>query len=227
MIQHTYIELFGLQLMDPLTFVTDVMMSVVAFYCGHKLFYDHKLKYAKYAGMFFLFLGISSFIGGSSHLLEHYFGKVPHLVAWTVQGISILFVELASIRVIKQAKLKNLLRMFVYAFFGVFISQLLNIQHFNVVKINTTVGLIGFTTVIHIVSYFLNKERVFLKVPMAICLFLLPAIIHGLGIAFNAWFNQNVLSHLVLLPCYFFLYKGFDAVAKYLATSKTLQAQQL
>jgi len=226
-IQHTSIELFGLQLMDPLTFVTDVMMSVVAFYCGHKIFYAHQLKYAKYVGVFFLFLGASSFIGGSSHLLEHYFGKVPHLVAWTVQGISILFVELASIRVIKQAKLKNLLRMFVYAFFGVFISQLLSIQHFNVVKINTTVGLIGFTAIIHIVSYFLNKEKVFLKVPMAICLFVLPALIHGLDIAFNAWINQNVISHIVLLPCYFFLYKCFDAVASKLAISRIPQEQQL
>ncbi len=225
MIQHTYIEVFGLQLADPLTFISDVLMSVVAFYCGHKIFHAYSMKYAKYVGLFFFFLGASSLIGGTSHLLDIYFGKTPHIFAWTVQGISIIFIELASVKVLSR-KTQTLLRMFIYAFFGVFITKLLSIQHFDVVKVNATVGLIGFTLGFHTLRYFQYREKVFLKVPFAICCFIIPALMHGSGIQINAWLNQNVLSHLALLPCYYLLYKGSDGVAQHLAKTKIPQAQQ-
>ncbi|MFQ3215257.1 MAG: hypothetical protein ACJAT1_002333 [Marivirga sp.] len=219
-------EIFGLELADPLTFVTDVLMSVVAFYCGHKLFYSFDAKFAKLTGLFFLFLGLSSLIGGTSHLLDLYFGKMPHLFAWMTQGLSILFVELACVTLIKSRKIQNLLRMVIYSFFGVFVSQLISIQQFNVVKINATVGLIGFTSMIHIVKYFETKDQDFLNVPLSICLFILPAIIHGFDLRYNSWVNQNVLSHLVLLPCYYLLYRSFFRVTEKMITSKTQPALQ-
>lgn len=226
MIEHTYIELFGLELADPLTFVSDIMMTIVAFYCGHRIFHDYSIKYSKLVGLFFFFLGVSSMLGGTSHLLDFYFGKTPHLIAWLTQGVSILFIEMASLTLIKSRKVKNLLRMIVFAFFGVFISQLFSIQHFNVVKINSTIGLIGVTSGIHIAKYFATKETVYLKVPLSICLFILPALVHGFDLRINAWFNQNVISHLILLPCYYVVYRSFSLITEHHTTSKTQPIQQ-
>lgn len=221
MIEHTYIELMGWTLADPLTFISDIMMSAVCLYCGHRLFYDFEVKYAKLFGLFFLFLGMSSFLGGSSHLLDNYLGKTPHLVAWLVQGVSILFVELACIKLIDKRSTKNLLRAITYGSFGVFITLLLNIQAFSVVKFNSTIGLMGFAFMIHAYKYFSTKDRTYLGIPLAISLFLIPAFIHGFGIFFNEWINQNVISHVILLPCYFILYRNVAKVA--LLSKKQIQ----
>ncbi|GAA5035111.1 hypothetical protein GCM10011506_28470 [Marivirga lumbricoides] len=221
MIEHTYIELMGWTLADPLTFITDIMMAAVCFYCGHRLFYDFDNKYSKLFALFFLFLGMSSFLGGSSHLLENYLGRTPHLVAWLVQGISVLFVELACIKLIDKRNARNLLRAITYGSFGIFIALLFNIQAFSVVKFNSTLGLIGFAFIIHLYKYFTTKDGTYLGVPLSISLFIVPAFVHGFGINYNAWINQNVISHLILLPCYFILYKNVAKVA--VLTKKQIQ----
>ncbi len=211
---HTYIELLGWQLADPLTFISDVMMAAVCLFCGHRLFYDFEDRYAKFFGLFFLFLGLSAFLGGSSHLLENYIGKPGHVTAWMVQGVSILFVELACIRLIEKPKYRRLLRAIIYGLFGFFLARLISVQTFDVVKMNSTFGLIGFVFVIHLVQYFQKKKRQYLNVPLSIALFLLPAFIHGFSITYNDWINQNVISHIILLPCYYILYKSVRGVIK-------------
>ena len=51
----------------------------------------------------------------------------------------------------------------------------------------------------------------YLKIPITIILFSGPAMIHSFDIYFNKWIDQNVISHLLLLPCYYLLYKRYKA----------------
>lgn len=202
----------GLELADPLTFISDILMAVFCAYFGHKLFHDFKSKYAKLTAFFFLFLGFSAFLGGTAHLLDLYLGKNPHLMAWTMQGVSILFFQLASLKLVESPKMKILLQVVVFAFFGIFISQILRVQHFDVVKVNSIVGLIGFVSIFHIYKYFQEREIAYLKIPLAIILFGLPAMVHSFEIHFNKWIDQNVISHLLLVPCYYVLYNALRQV---------------
>ncbi len=213
MIEHTYIELLGLELADPLTFISDILMAVFCAYFGHKLFHEFKSKYSKLTAFFFLFLGFSAFLGGTAHLFDLYLGKNPHLIAWTMQGVSILMFQLASLKLITSSKIKLFLRVLILAFFGIFVSQILSVQHFDVVKVNSIVGLIGFVSIIHIYKYFQERNSVYLKVPLVIILFSGPAMIHSFDIYFNKWIDQNVISHLLLLPCYYLLYTAINHVA--------------
>ena len=211
--EHTYVELMGWQLADPLTFLSDLLMAAVSLYCGHRLFYDFDDRYTKFFGLFFLFLGFSAFLGGSSHLLENYIGKPGHMTAWFVQGVSIIFVELSCIKLIENQKHRRFLRNLTFGLFGVFVARLFMIQTFEAVKMNSTIGLMGFVFVIHLVTYFKSKEKPYLNVPLSIALFLLPAFVHGFSISYNDWINQNVISHLILLPCYYVLYRSVRQVA--------------
>ncbi|WP_375579151.1 hypothetical protein ABWH96_19425 [Marivirga tractuosa] len=223
MIEHTYIELMGLELADPLTFISDILMAVFCAFFGHRLFHDLKSKYAKLSAYFFLFLGVSAFLGGTSHLLDLYLGKTPHLIAWTLQGVSILFFQLASLRLLPSAKVKFFLRALIFSFFGIFIAQIFSVQHFDVVKVNSIVGLIGFVSCIHIYKYFESKDKSYLRIPLTIILFA-RALIHSFGLNFNKWIDQNVISHLLLLPCYYLLYNAIKKVAT--LKKKTQQALQ-
>lgn len=213
MIEHTYIEFLGLELADPLTFISDILMAVFCAYFGHKLFHNFKSKYAKLTAFFFLFLAFSAFLGGTAHLLDLYLGNNPHLIAWTMQGVSILFFQLASLRLLTSSKVKFFLKGLIFAFFGIFISQVVTVQHFDVVKVNSIVGLIGFVSIIHIYKYFQEKDIAYLKIPLAIILFAGPAMIHSFDIYYNKWIDQNVISHLLLLPCYYLLYSSLKQVA--------------
>ncbi|WMN05978.1 hypothetical protein QYS48_31165 [Marivirga arenosa] len=223
MIEHTYIEFLGLELADPLTFVSDILMASFCAFYGHKLFHEHKAKYAKLASFFFLFLACSSFLGGSSHLFDLYLGKTPHLIAWTVQGVSILLFELASLKLLADSKFKIFLRAAIFAFFGIFISQIFFIQHFDVVKMNTSIGLLGVVSIIHIYKYFQERNRAYLNVPLAIILFAGPALIHSFGINYNKWIDQNVISHILLLPCYYLLYTAVKQVSVFKMKSQLIR----
>ena len=160
-----------------------------------------------------MFLAFSAFLGGTSHLLDLYLGKNPHLIAWTMQGISILFIQIASLKLLSPSKMKVFLKAVIFAFFGIFISQVFTVQHFDVVKVNSIVGLIGFVSFIHVYKYFQERNIAYLRIPFAIALFAIPAMIHSFGIFYNEWIDQNVISHVLLLPCYYLLYTGLKQVA--------------
>jgi len=130
-----------------------------------------------------------------------------------MQGVSILFFQLASLRLLESSKLKLFLRVLIFSFFGIFISQIITVQHFDVVKVNSIVGLIGFVSIIHLYKYFQDKDMAYLKIPITIILFSGPAMIHSFDIYFNKWIDQNVISHLLLLPCYYLLYSAIKQVA--------------
>lgn len=202
-----------MELADPLTFISDILMAAFCAYYGYKLFQEFKSKYAKLVAFFFLVLGFSAFLGGTAHLLDLYLGKNPHLIAWSMQGISILFFQMASLRLISSSKLKTILQGLVFAFFGIFISQIFTVQHFDVVKVNSIVGLIGFVSIIHVYKYFEEGDIAYLKIPLTIILFSGPAMIHSFDIYLNKWIDQNVISHLLLLPCYYLLYSVLKQVA--------------
>jgi hypothetical protein len=125
-----------------------------------------------------------------------------------MQGVSILFFQVASLNLIPPSKVKAFLRVLIFAFFCVFISQIFAVQHFDVVKVNSIVGLIGFVSLIHMYKNFQEKDTAYLKIPLAIALFAGPAMIHSFDIYFNKWIDQNVISHLLLLPCYYLLFKA-------------------
>lgn len=203
----------GLELADPLTFITDILMAVFCAYFGHKLFHDSKSKYANLTALFFLFLGFSAFLGGTAHLLDLYLGKTPHLIAWMMQGVSILFFQLASLKLLSFYKGRYILGGLFIAIFGVFISQVFLVQHFDVVKINSVIGLIGFVSIIHVYKYFQEGDSSYLKIPLAIAVLAVPAMIHTFDIYFNKWIDQNVISHILLLPCYYLLYSSIKQVA--------------
>lgn len=215
MLEHVYVELMGFTLTDPLTFISDIMMAAVCFYCGHRLFYDFKeSKYGKFTGLFFFFLGLSAGMGGTFHLLHFYYGRAPHLAAWLVQGVSILFIEYACIQLLESRQLRKALTVFIAGIFVFYLAQLFVNKNFTVVKYNSAMGLIGFALLIHAFRYQQTKEKRYGQVVVAILLYVIPAISHALDIHINDWVNRNVVSHIMLLPCYYYLYLSFRKVAE-------------
>lgn len=182
-------------------------------YFGHRLFHDYKSKYARLASYFFLFLSISAFLGGSAHLLDLYLGKTPRLIAWIFQGFSILFFQLASLKLVGSSRISLFLRVVMFALIGVFIFQVIRMQHFDIVKMYSIAGLMGFVSIIHLFKSVREKNIVYLRVSLAIAVLAVPAMIHSFGVNFNKWVDQNVISHIILLPCFYLLYNCLKNVA--------------
>lgn len=211
-VDHTYIEFFGWVLADPLTFLSDILMGAFCAFYGYRLYYNFKSKYAKFTALFFLLLAVSSFLGGFAHLLDEYIGNEPHLIAWSIQGISVLLFQMASLSLLRSTKSKFVLRGLIYASFVFFIFRVFSVQHFDVVKFNSTVGLVGIVSLIHVYKYLQDREIVYLRIPLAIIIFAGPALIHSFGLSYNTWIDYNVISHVLLLPCYYLLYKVIGQV---------------
>lgn len=214
-LHRVYVPFMGFTLTDPATFLTDIVMAAICFWCGHRLYRDFKNEYSRWHGLFFFFLGLSMLNGGTAHLLFYYFGHLPHYIAWTIQGFSILIVEWASTTLMPKGKAQKSLRIFAVLFYVVYLVFLWWLEIFTLVKINSTIGLIGFSLPLH--AYYARKtgDKVFWLVPISVLLFLIPALTHATNIHFNDWINRNVVSHILLSPCFLILYLQMRKVSNW------------
>jgi hypothetical protein len=203
------IHLFGLQLVDPSTFFTDMILAVFSLIFYFRLKKIPILHPAhKFWCLFFLYMSISTFIAGFGHLLSIYAGKTILVVSWLFSGIAIYNLELTSINIIIPSSLKKGLQLFIIFQLLLCIIALLYFQDFFYIKINTTIGIIGVVLVIQSFSYFSIHDSASIYIISAISLIFLTSLIHYLKLSFGKWFNYNDISHIIMVISLFLFYKG-------------------
>ena len=92
------IELFGLILLEPSTFVSDIGLAVFSF----ALFLNLKRafpgsEFQKNYGFLFLFMGIATFVSGFGHLFGNYLDNyLLHALGWSCTAIGVYFMQTGS-----------------------------------------------------------------------------------------------------------------------------------
>ena len=203
------IELFGLTVTEPFTWLTNWMVAAASFVFGHKLYHN---KYAdtqmKFWSMFFLFMGIASTTGGTAHGYINYVGHNFHYAAWIFTGIAVYGAQRASIELINEARIYPVLKVFVLLELIAMTISVIFFQSFESVRVNSAFGLLGIVLPIQVYGYrYLGFRRSALIV-LGILSNIIPAIIHASRFSYNKWFNFNDLSHVVMIGCFYLMYKG-------------------
>lgn len=203
------IELLGLQVTEPMTWITNWMVAASCFFFGHKLFYDEEADLSqKFWSLFFLFLGFASIMGGTAHGFILYVGPKFHQVAWLLSGISVFCAQLAVLPLIEKPKIRSTVRIFCYAQLMAMSASVLIFQHFSVVLIDSIVGLIGVVIPVSMAHYSRYKDKRSSLVIIGVLTNLIPAGIHLLKISINEWFNFNDISHVAMIGCFYVMYKA-------------------
>ena len=206
------IEIFGLLVTEPMTWITNWIVAAVCLFFGHKLFYDKQADLSqKFWSLFFLFIGMASVTGGTAHGFINYVGHKFHHAAWILSGISIFCAQLAVLPLIENPKFKSGIRIFIYVQLMAMSASVLIFQHFSSVLVDSIVGLIGVVIPVAAFHYKRTGSKRSIWIIIGVLTNLLPAIIHLLKISVNEWFNFNDISHVVMIGCFYVMYKAAKA----------------
>lgn len=203
------IDVFGIHITEPFTWITNWMVAAFSFYFGHILFRDRLADTTqKFWAIFFLFIGFASITGGTAHGFITYVGHKVHYAAWILTGVAIFAAEMAAIQLIENEKLKSVVRIAVYAQLLIMASSVMYLHNFNSVRINSAIGLVGIVMPVSFFHYRKHRDKRSALIMVGILANMIPGTVHAFKISYNEWFNFNDISHILMIFCFFILYRG-------------------
>lgn len=211
--------LFGLDLVEPMAFITDTVLGVLSVGLGWKLTKiktDHSFR--TYWIWFFFVFGVGAFVGGLGHTFFNYWGIPGKFPSWIAGPISIYLLEQAMIsvhpneQILSNLKLISFWKMiFIYVLFSlvcIYAPIHENPQlAFLPTAINTILGVV--LTAGFLGRYYAKTIRPEFKYFIYGVLVLLPtAFIFLLKINLHPWFDKNDFSHILMIIGIYYFYIG-------------------
>ncbi|MBV6645953.1 MAG: hypothetical protein KI790_10915 [Cyclobacteriaceae bacterium] len=207
------IDIFGITLMEPVTVVTNLMISGVCFYAFAKLNKqddgNRVLFYMKY---YFLTMGIASTWGGFiGHGFLYLLDESWKLVGWVISMISVALLERSAIshanrfinpKLGKAFLIINIIELLILMSFTI------STMHFKYVEFHSAYGFIIVVTSFHLFTYVKTKDKgslfmIYNTVVLlgAVATFNLPIILH-------TFFNHRDLAHILMVIASYLIYLG-------------------
>mgnify|MGYP000318392673 CR=1 FL=1 len=203
------IELYGWQIAEPFTLLTDWILACFSIAFGIILLRKSGADLIKkFWAFFFFFLAAASIFGGIGHGFVYYVGPSCNLAAWSVSGMGIFCAEMAALQLIDNSKFRSSIRFFVYAQLVVMIVSVFYFQNFQAVMFNSIVGLLCVAFPLNFFHYKKYQDSRSLIVMLGILSNAIPALIHTFKISVNEWFNANDISHVIMVFCFYLIFKG-------------------
>ncbi len=199
----TTVELWGLKISEPVTSVTDLLVSAVCLYAFLNL---RKLKSnvpaIKLFGYYFLTLSISTAYGGLiNHAFLHLLSFTWKVPAWILSMISVALIERAAIFHAQPFLKRNTGRFF--AFLNIvelitLISIVLFTLNFFFVEVHAGYGLLAIVFSFEFFIYRKTKKESSRWLLIAVGVSGVAAIVHLGQITPHIWFNHLDLTHVLM-----------------------------
>ncbi len=211
--QNPSIEVFGLLILEPVTTLTDLLVSAICFYSFVQLYTGkRKENYIKLFTWFFFSMGLATAIGGLiGHAFIYALSFPWKLPGWFFSMFSIALLERASIKFAKPL-LNRRLSMFLdwanIVELIIFIALTFTSLNFFFVEVHSTYGLLIVNTPLHIFIYSRTKNEGSKLMLIAISCAMAAAIIFMNEIAISKWFNHFDISHTFMALGVYFFYRA-------------------
>ncbi len=218
-------ELFGLNLLEPNSFIGDFIIFVFAFFFAYKVSKMKQTNFTKNWKYFFFIFGIGFLFGGLGHLMYNYWEIPGKYIGWFAGMTSVFIIEKAMLPFLSNEKLKKtLLLISKIKFILAIIAEILVIYYVDLEKdysiamkvpiINSTIGL---TYTLAILGYIFSKKITpGFKYFLYSVLIMLPTLVFQTQkISFAPWFDKNDISHIFLLIGVIFYYLGVKKVGEF------------
>ncbi len=227
LVEITSIDIAGIKILEPVTTVTDLMVTAVCYYAFVKLrSHQHKgTKHVMFYRYFFLFMGLATLLGGIiGHAFLYLFTFAWKVPAWIVSMVSIALAERAAImraRPLMHSKLGlfftyvNIVELFTFMFIAVYTLK------FIFVEIHAMYGLLVVVFSFEGFIYVRTKDSGSKKILWAVLLAALAATAHIGEITINKWFNYFDLAHVLMATSCWVLYTAVNDMAPELVERKT------
>ncbi|WP_070136925.1 DUF6962 family protein [Crocinitomix algicola] len=211
--------LFGLDLVEPMAFITDTILGITSIVLGlllSKIKIEHPFR--TYWIWFFLIFGLGAFVGGLGHVFFNYWGVAGKFPSWISGPIAIFLLEQGMIAVhpneTKLSLFKSLSFWKMILVFVIFtlVCLFAPIQEnprlaFLPTAINTIFGVILTAGVLG--NFYAKKIDINFKYFVFGVITLTPtAFIFLMKINLHPWFDKNDLSHVLMVIGISFFYVG-------------------
>lgn len=207
------IELFGVRIDEPVTTLTDLIVSAVCFYAFYRLHrialknnVHWNLKY------YFLMMGIATLIGGLiGHGFLYLFSFAWKLPAWLTSMFSIALIERASILYAKpyvSPRVGNFFAWMNLIELSTFVIVTFATLNFFFVEVHSAYGLLIIVTSFNIIVYKKRKSQASKLFIVAVGISALSALVFMNKLGLGPWFNHFDISHILMALSAFIFFKG-------------------
>ncbi len=209
----TTVDLFGFQIMEPVTAATDLLVSGVCLYAFLKIRKGtNDLPSVNLLKYYFLTLAVATAYGGIiGHALQHVlsFGwKVP---GWLISMLSIALIERAAILHARPILLPGLGRFFAILNIVELITLttvVLLTLNFFFVEAHAAYGLLGIVSSFELFIFLRTKNEGSRLLLVAVAISAIAATVHLTKFTIHVWFNHLDLSHVLMAVAAYFFYLG-------------------
>jgi len=213
------IEIFGVLLMEPVTVITNLMISVMCFYAFWRMSKDQvmgaTLVYLKY---YFLFMGIATTWGGFiGHGFLYALDPRWKLVGWIISMIAVGLIERSSISYANRLVSPALGKFFLIANvveLVILMALVVSTVHFKFVEIHSAYGFIIVVCGFHLFVYLKTKDLGSLQMMWATISLLIAVYVFNKPVIIHMFFNHRDLAHLFMLGGAYFQYQSYKKLGQ-------------
>lgn len=207
------IEVFGLRVNEPVTMLTDLLVTVVCIYAFVRLSrIPLKNNVHLYLKLYFLSMGIATAVGGIiGHGFLYLFSFAWKLPGWLTSMLSVALLERAVILYARKLIHPFLGKLF--AWLNVielltFVTITFVTLNFFFVEVHAAYGLLVVTTSFSLIVFVKTRNRGSRTFLIAVAISAISALIFMNQWGIGPWFNHFDISHLLMATSAWFFYKG-------------------
>lgn len=213
---HTEFHLWGIKIFEPVTAFTDFILAFLCLLFYYRYSSATSEKGIIYWKRFFLYMGLSTLIGGFTHSLFENHTSLAYIFCWLgMQLCSVLSVyqaQMATIFSISNPKIP----IYKSAQKSIYLCQIqlvvfciatIYFKNFLVVVINSTIGFL-LVLYIHALSGKKYGNKAASWIALGITVSFLTAFVYAFKISVNDWFNFKDIAHLIMAISIIFISIG-------------------
>jgi len=209
------IEISGITIQEPITSLTDLLVSLTCFILYLKVHRmnktNHVYRLFKY---FFITMSISTLSGGLiGHAFFYAFDFKWKLLGWIVGMISVMFIERATIfhaRPLMGNSIGKIFRVINIFELAIFIAITISTLNFYFVEIHMAYGFIIVVFSFELFVYLKTKDKGSRIFMLFVLLAAITAAVHISKFSIGKWFNYLDISHVLMIISAIVLYKGIE-----------------
>lgn len=184
---------------EPITAFTDYIITIIGFIYFRKLSAENEV--IRNWRLFFLFIALSTLLGGTSHALFLVHDGWQYKSFWLpmqiFNGFAVYFAQKATlISVLKNSKHYNTWKLSYLIQLIVYLVVLMIVQKYIITIIDNALGLIPIM-ILHLTAK--QKEGYYNYIGYGITVSFITAIVHGLKFSLHAYFNYNDIAHIFII----------------------------
>jgi MFS family permease len=207
------IQIWNLQVDEPITTLTDLVLATVSFYAFYRIRKQgEKGRFREFFGYYFLSLGLGALTGGLlGHAFLYRIAPGWKLISWVLAIISVSLMIHAMVEVTRpliRVRLTRMILLVNWMLMPLALFLTMSRLSFSPVTLYTIYGMLLVVGSLSFYTYRKTGSRGVFRFLLAVGLGLISALIFSKQWGFSPWFNHNDISHLILAACAILFYKG-------------------